>query len=573
MRLISLAASEHTFKTVVFNKTGASFILAKQDNPEQFDNSKTYNGVGKSLLVSLIDFCLGTKSSSKITKSLQSTLPDWHFILKVEIGHKPYTIVRYTDTTKHISFNGEQLTLNDFYSRLEKLCFDIPSDFKYLSFRSLLPFFIRPSKQSYISYDEPTKVGTPYQKQLYNAFLLGLDVTFSQTKMYLKKQIDDTEKLHKNITNDPILKQFFEGYKDSSLALADLNERIEKLELDLQKFEVADDYYQIKQEADGIKNNLDKTQNKIKLKNINIDNINLSLKISPDVNRNDIQNIYDESKLVFQTDVEKQLIDLEIFYHDLTINRAKRLQSQKHEIIGELKGLNTQFTNLKEELDSHMKFLNAHQALDVFTKMSSRLADLQQNREKLQGYEKLQHDYEQKKTSLKKEMILQSEETVTYLDRVRNDINKIMEYFRVLVKGFYPDALAGVTVRNNDGKNQIRYDIEAKIQSDSSDGINSVKLFCYDLTLLMHGNNHFMNFMFHDSRLFSDIDEVHCNVLFEIVKTKFTDKQYIASINQNQLNALSKDMQSFVKDHIVRELTDDSDGGKLLGITVELEYD
>ncbi|CAC9543560.1 hypothetical protein BAZOLSSOX_878 [uncultured Gammaproteobacteria bacterium] len=573
MRLISLAASEPTFKTIFFNKTGASFILAKQDNPEQSDKSKTYNGVGKSLLVSLIDFCLGTKTGSKITKSLQLTLPDWHFILDVEIGNRSYTIVRHTNIPKYIDLNDEELTLNDFCSKLEKLCFDIPPKFQYLSFRSLLPFFIRPSKQSYISYDDPTKAGTPYQKQLYNAFLLGLDVTFSQTKMLLKKQIDDTEKLYKNIKNDPILKQFFEGYKDSSLALADLNEKIETLELDLQKFEVADDYYQIKQEADAVKNNLDKTQNKIKLRSINIDSINQSLKISSDVNRNDIQKIYDESKLVFHSDVEKKLIDLEKFYQDLTINRTKRLQSQKHEIISELKELEAQFTNLKEELDSHMKFLNAHQALDVFTKMSSRLAEFQQNREKLQGYEKLQHDYEQKKTSLKKEMILQSEETSTYLDQVKNDINEIMEDFRMLVKRFYPNALAGITVRNNDNKNQIRYDIEAKIQSDSSDGINSVKLFCYDLTLLTHGSNHFMDFMFHDSRLFSDIDEVHCNVLFEIVKTKFTDKQYIASINQNQLNALSPDMQKFVNDHLVRELTDDSDGGKLLGITVELEYD
>lgn len=573
MRLISLAASEPTFKTIFFNKTGASFILAKQDNPEQSDKSKTYNGVGKSLLVSLIDFCLGTKTGSKITKSLQLTLPDWHFILDVEIGNRSYTIVRHTNIPKYIDLNDEELTLNDFCSKLEKLCFDIPPKFQYLSFRSLLPFFIRPSKQSYISYDDPTKAGTPYQKQLYNAFLLGLDVTFSQTKMLLKKQIDDTEKLYKNIKNDPILKQFFEGYKDSSLALADLNEKIETLELDLQKFEVADDYYQIKQEADAVKNNLDKTQNKIKLRSINIDSINQSLKISSDVNRNDIQKIYDESKLVFHSDVEKKLIDLEKFYQDLTINRTKRLQSQKHEIISELKELEAQFTNLKEELDSHMKFLNAHQALDVFTKMSSRLAEFQQNREKLQGYEKLQHDYEQKKTSLKKEMILQSEETSTYLDQVKNDINEITEDFRVLVKRFYPNALAGITVRNNDKKNQIRYDIEAKIQSDSSDGINRVKLFCYDLTLLTHGSNHFMDFMFHDSRLFSDIDEVHCNVLFEIVKTKFTDKQYIASINQNQLNALSPDMQKFVNDHLVRELTDDSDGGKLLGITVELEYD
>lgn len=573
MRLISLAASENTFKTVVFNKSGASFILAKQDKPEQYDNSKTYNGVGKSLLIALIDFCLGSSTGNKITKSLQQTLPDWFFILNIEINNQRYEIIRHANTPKHISLNDKQLTLNDFCMKMQGLCFDIPADFQYLSYRSLLPFFLRPSKQSYINYDEPVKSGSPYQKQLYNAFLLGLDVGFSQTKMKLKKEIDETNKRHTNIKNDPILKHFFKGYQDSSLALADLNEKIEKLELDLKKFEVADDYYHIKQEADEIKTNIDKTQNQIKLKKINVTNINQSLKIAPDVNRRDIQNIYYESKLVFQLNVEKQLADLEKFYHDLTINRTSRLQKQKHKIIDELKGLNKQFASLKVNLDNHLKFLDAHQALDVFTKMSSRLADLQQQKEKLQSYEKLQHDYEQKKTSLRKKMLLQSEETLNYLEQVRPNINEIMEYFRILVKRFYPESLAGITVHNNDGKNQIRYNIEAKIQSDASDGINSVKLFCYDLTLLMQGSNHAMNFVFHDSRLFSDIDEVHCNELFEIVKDRFSNKQYIASINQNQLNALSMNVKKFVKEHIIQELTDDSDGGKLLGITVELEYD
>ena len=403
--------------------------------------------------------------------------------------------------------------------------------------------------------------------------MLGLDITLSETKMRLKKQIDETYKLHKNIQNDPILKQFFKGYKDSSLALADLNDGIKKLEVDLQKFEVADDYYHIKQEANAVKNKLDNIQNTIKLRNINIANINKSLEINPDIKRNDIKNIYNESKLVFQLKIEKQLIELEKFYDDLTINRTKRLQQQKHKITKELKELEQRFTHLKTSLDDHMKYLNAHQALDVFTKMSHRLAELRQRREKLQSYEKLQHDYEQKKIALKKDMILQSEETSLYLDQVKTDINKIMEYFRLLVKRFYPQALAGITVHNNDGKNQIRYNIEAKIQSDSSDGINSVKLFCYDITLLMRGSHHAMQFVFHDSRLFSDIDEVHCNELFKIVNDKFTDHQYIASINQNQLNALSEDVQNFVKENIVQELTDDSDSGKLLGITVELEYD
>lgn len=92
MRLISLSASESSFKPIVFNKSGVSFILAKQENPEQHDNSKTYNGVGKSLLVALTDFCLGASTRNKITKSLQKTLPDWFFILNVEINVKSWNI-------------------------------------------------------------------------------------------------------------------------------------------------------------------------------------------------------------------------------------------------------------------------------------------------------------------------------------------------------------------------------------------------------------------------------------------------------------------------------------------------
>jgi len=573
MRLISLTANKTTFKSINFNKNGASFIVAKQNNPEQFDNTKTYNGVGKSLLVALINFCLGASKKNKITKSLQEKLPDWQFVLTVEIKDRSYKIERHANSPSKIKLNNESLAVSVFCEKLQKLCFDISLDIQYLSFRSLLPFFIRPSKKAYVEYDEPEKVGTPYQKQLYNAFLLNLDVNLSQTKMLLKKEITDTNKLHQNIKKDPILKQFFEGYQDSSLALVDLDEKINKLEKDLKSFEVADDYYQIKQESDDIKRKIDKTQNAIELKNNSIKNIEQSLKISPDVDKKDIKNIYNESKLVFQINVEKQLSELEIFYQSLTINRGRRLQQQKQLILSQVTTFKKDFILLKKKFDNKMKFLDAHQALDIFTKMSANLAELIQSKEKLQGYEKLQHNYEQKTISLKKDMILQSEQTVNYLDDVKKDTHEIMEYFRVLAKLFYPSSLSGITVKNNDGANQTRYDIEAKIQSDSSDGINSVKLFCYDVTILMQENNHTMDFIFHDSRLFSDIDETHCNELFKIVHDRFSDKQYIASINQNQLNTLSDNMKKFVRKNTIQELTDDSDDGKLLGVTVELEYD
>ena len=93
-----------------------------------------------------------------------------------------------------------------FCKRLESLCFSIPSNFQYLSFRTLLSFFIRPSKQSYQHYDLPIKEFKPYQKQLSNAFLLGLDIDLSDKKMQLNKEID-IDNLEKQI-NQRILVYF-----------------------------------------------------------------------------------------------------------------------------------------------------------------------------------------------------------------------------------------------------------------------------------------------------------------------------------------------------------------------------
>jgi len=55
--------------------------------------------------------------------------------------------------------------------------------------------------------------------------------------------------------------------------------------------------------------------------------------------------------------------------------------------------------------------------------------------------------------------------------------------------------------------------------------------------------------------------------------------QYIASLNESHLKAMKHDMEDpshfdrLFTSNTVLELTDDSDSGKLLGITVDLVYD
>ncbi len=51
MRLIRVRANQESFHTVTFNPYGLSFIVAKQKDPGSTEKGRTYNGVGKSLLI------------------------------------------------------------------------------------------------------------------------------------------------------------------------------------------------------------------------------------------------------------------------------------------------------------------------------------------------------------------------------------------------------------------------------------------------------------------------------------------------------------------------------------------
>ena len=231
MQLIKVYSNKQSFKTVEFNPTGLSFILAKQKNPGESEKGKTYNGVGKSLLVRIIHFCLG--AGIKDYKNFCEKLKAWEFYLDFRIGEKEYTVKRATVKPGKIFLNNEELSLDKFNKKIKTLCFEIPDNISYLSFRSLLPFFIRPKKESYVDYDKPGKTGSDYQTRLYNVFLLGLDVLLAQKKYEIRKEQDRIENLEKNFKNDSLLRDYFTGNKDVSLTLIDIEERIKKLDEDL----------------------------------------------------------------------------------------------------------------------------------------------------------------------------------------------------------------------------------------------------------------------------------------------------------------------------------------------------
>jgi uncharacterized protein YydD (DUF2326 family) len=575
MQLLKVYSNQASFRTVEFNKTGLSFVVAKQKNPGSSERGKTYNGVGKSLLVRIIHFCLG--ASTKSYKVFCEKLPEWEFSIDYEIDNKSYTAKRATSNPGKITLNNEVISIDAFNKQMKSLCFDIPEDLSFLSFRSLIPFFIRPNKKAYVEYNKPGKTKTEYQALLCNAFLLGLHVVLAQKKYTIKKEQDRIKNLEANFKKDSLLIDFFTGNKDVTLTLVDLEERIKQLDDDLSNFKVAEDYNDVQLEADGIEKELFSLNNQVIMLQNNIENINKSLEKSPDINKDNIKAIYMESKINFPENMTKTLDELEIFYEKLISNRKRRLLEQQNKLNLEQQNKKVGVEVLQKDLNNLMKYLGEHQALDLFVSLSNKNAELKAERDRIKNYQELQSGYKAKERQVEKDFIELAEVTEKYLIKIEPDTVVLRNYFRSLAKIFYPDSVAGLTIECNDGENQLQFDIDAKIESDASDGINNVKIFCYDLTMLFKGYNHNIDFIFHDSRLFDGIVERQKADMFKTVYQKFTqiNKQYIATVNQNQLNEIKKhikddEFEKIIAQNTVLTLTDDSDSEKLLGIKVDI---
>ncbi|MCF6268647.1 MAG: DUF2326 domain-containing protein [Melioribacteraceae bacterium] len=577
MRLIELSANKKSFKTVQFkNHIGLNIIVAKIKNPEQSKKGDTTNGVGKSLSISLIHFCLGSSSN----KEFEEKLSGWIFKLKFSIKENEYIAERSTDNQKTIKLNGRELKQREFNLELQQLLFDIPENVSQLSFRSLLPFFIRPNKASYTEFKNPNAVKNDFQILITNAFLLGLDVILAESKFKLRKEKERIRKLVKELSDDRLLKDFFIGKRDIRLASQELDEQIKLLDNNLKNFEVAEDYNEIKIEADKIKRKLDKIQNQIILYKNQIENIEESRKISPDIKKENIEKIYKEATVIIKKESIKQLSELEKFYQHITVNREKRLLLQKNEFIRKIEDLTIQKEEKGNSLDEKLKYLDTHQALDIFVKLTNKLSELTREKENINNYNNLLKGYSEEKLRINESFINETKKTTSYLSEAEETINSLMLFFRELSKRFYPNSAAGITVYNNDGDNQLRYNFDAKIEADASDGINSVKIFCYDLTILLQGFAHSLNFIYHDSRLLDGIDPRQKAELFLILNDLIepNGKQYILSLNQNQLDdtrnyLTDEEYKTTIESNIILQLKDDSPEDKLLGIQVDLHYE
>jgi len=574
MKLVRLSSNKESFRTIEFNNSGISIIAAMRVSD---DNKKTYNSVGKSFALYLVHFCFGANS----TDDFEQKLTGWEFELEFTISDQPYSILRKVSESSTVIFNDKEIKIKDLKEKLADLIFTLPKDSKYLTFRSLISRFMRGSKGSYIEYnrfiDEEQK--NPFSQLRNNSLVLGLDTNKVLVKGSLKEKLDKVKELKKNIENDNVLKSFFqsEDTDEFDLKVADLELKIRSLKDSLNSFEIAEDYNQIKLEADQISLELKDLRNKrTKIQNT-INNISKSIQIEPDISRSRLLGFYKRAEFELGDLVKKKLLEIEKFNKKLLSNRQKRLLQDKEMFEERLKQISTEISKLGRLENQKLQYLDTHGALDEFSQLNKQLGEYNKQLEKIRSYQKLLEEYQNQVEDTEQEFVAQNKETREYLNKTREERIQRLSIFSELTKEFYSDKPSAIFVKNNEGINKTRYDIQAKLQDDAGDAVNEVKIFCFDWTILKNQMNHIVKFIFHDSRITDGMDTRQLATLFRIAHRE-KDYQYIISLNQDRLDNLKgelseEDYDEIIEDNIVLRLSDESDQNKLLGVQIDLNYE
>jgi len=122
----------------------------------------------------------------------------------------------------------------------------------------------------------------------------------------------------------------------------------------------------------------------------------------------------------------------------------------------------------------------------------------------------------------------------------------------------------------NVGDNGFQFRVE--ISRDGSEGIDNMKIFCYDLMLAQlwaeSDRESSPRILIHDSTIFDGVDERQVRLALELAdrESRIYGFQYICTLNSDMVPysefAADFDFDSFVR----LRLTDESDEGGLLGI-------
>lgn len=576
VKLRSVRANKDHFREVEF-RDGLNVILAERTEASRETDSR--NGVGKTTLFQIIDFCMGGRvGGSDGLAKLQGS--DWEFSLTVDFGDsRELTITRALDDSSDIKLSGAmaELGLGDASAGTIRLrawtnwlgehCFGLSSgDLKGEydpTFRRLFGHFLRFRADAYLNPFETFGKQPPHQVQVDNAYLMGLNWALA---VEWQKWKDRNKALGALGKRD--LEELAErlGELESRRVRAESQRR--RLAEQIQNFEILPEYREVEIRANRVTARMQTLANETTMAARLLDLYREQLSSEHADEATAVLAVFQEAGVIFGEALERSLDEVIKFHAEVAKNRHDYLQAEVARIEAAQQERAEEMQRLENARRDDLSLLETHGALEDFSQMQQRLGSAAALSETLgQQIEELR-EIRKGKAALKLAQVELEQRTALDVDERLPSVAAILENFSETFESLYGEPADLVVDVGEAG-----YQFRVALPRQGSHGVGKVGVFAYDVAVTNEWTRkgQGVGFLAHDSIIFDGVDErqIASGIRRAMEFAEELDFQYVLTINSDDLPvAQLGDYNVSVKDVTVLTLTDAEPSGGLLGIRI-----
>jgi uncharacterized protein YydD (DUF2326 family) len=576
----SVFANKDSFKPVEF-MCGLNVILADRTDTSSSRDSR--NGLGKSTLIEIIHFCLGS-SPRKGTGLRVSSLRGWSFSLNLTLAGREIIVTRSIDEPAKVYLRGDtsnwviqpRLEESEKFYRLEEwkkllghLIFGLPIDEERQftpNFRGLISYFIRPGKDAFSTPFEYFRKQPEWQKQVLNTFLIGLAWENASDFQKIKEEgklLDNLKKLKKS-SQGGISIGILGSRGELEAARVRIEQQLQRRQDDLSNFRVHPQYNELQREANSLTSEIHEITNE------NIFNRQLltfyqsSIEQENEPHQNDLFRLYESAGIELPGLVIRRLEEVEAFHHQIIENRRGFLLAEIQRLRRTIADLDQLIQRKTEQRAERLEILQTHGALEEYTRLQELYLETRSNFNDINKRIDELRKVEEGKSALRIEKeLLQQKARRDYEERY-TQAERAIALFNSNSQALY-DAPGILAI--NVGPSGFQFNVE--IERDRSEGISKMKIFCYDLMLsqLWAQREPSPHILVHDSTIFDGVDERQVALALELAarESERLGFKYICTLNSDMIPS-TEFSSEFNFDSFIRLRLTDDEGGNLLGI-------
>lgn len=540
LKRLTIENNSTLIREISFRK-GINLII---DETKTSDLKESGNNVGKTTVLRLIDFCLGSggrniyqdpefksKNNTVIKDFLLENNICITLILKDDLEVETSREIKIRRnflkrSEKILEINGEPVKTKDFPECLKEMIFN--SNQRKPTFKQIISKNIRDEKNRLINTVKvlhPTTTDEEYEA-LY-LFWLGIDLNVSERKqkLFAKKKIE--ENLQKRLRRENTISQI----KQSLLVI---ESEIEDLETKKNSFNINDNYEADIEKLNAIKVEINRVATQISRLELRIELINesaleLDEEVS-DLNVEKVKRIYEEAKVLIPS-LQKTFSDTLNFHNGMISEKKKYITSELPLLESNLSALQHKLKQGLEKEKELALIINRSGAMDEFQAIVLELNRAYESKGVFEEQKRLWESSVNQLTEIKKNLEKIDEGIDSLDDEIQQRVYEFNRFFSNLSNQLYGEKYVLSADKNTKG-----YELNiSSLISNPGTGKKKGEMAAFDLAYIQFAD--FMNIECLHFILQDQIENIHDNQITSIL-TDFVENmncQYVLPVLRDKL--------------------------------------